>query len=229
MRKWITGISIGALLAIATVAGSSAYFSGGWPETCLEMNDMVEASAQGSGAVGIYQRAFGDRAEVACQRDHLEDVRRAFAWAIDDNGTASGHPTVVLSRNLQAVGATPEEYIREAGFVEGQIVIGGIGSETLPEHIYIPGGRYVVDAFWQRYTCLTAALVNNEISEEHYRRQVLVDDCDSQGYAAASGTYVVPISFGSYAYDGGEYQLVVVTTNNDADSNWGIVLSPVAG
>ena len=229
MRKWITGFSIGALLAIAAAAGSSAYFSGGWPETCLEMNDMVEASAQGSGAVGIYQRAYGDQAEVACQRDHLRDVRRAFAWAIGDNGTAGGQPTVVLSPNLQAIGATAEEYTREAGFVEGQIVIGGIGSETLPDRIYIPGGRYVIDASWQRYTCLTAALVNNEISEEHYRRQVLVDDCDSQGYAAAAGTYVVAISFGSYLYDGGEYQLVVVTKNGDTDSNWGIVLSPVAG
>ena len=214
---------------MAAVGGTSAYINGGWPETCLEMNDMVEANAQGSGAVRIYQRAFGDKAEVACQRDHLQDVRRAFTWAIGDDGTARGQATVVLSPNLQAIGATPEEYIRKAGFVEGQKVIGGIGSETLPERIYIPGGRYVIDARWYRYTCLTAVLVNNEISEENHRRQVLVEDCDSQGYGAAGGTYVVTISFASYAYDGGEYQLVVVTTNAAADSNWGIVLSPVAG
>ena len=83
MRKWITGVSIGALLAIAIAAGSSAYFGGGWPETCLEMNDMVEASPLGSGAVGIYQRAFGDQAEAACQNDHRGDVQGAFAWAFD--------------------------------------------------------------------------------------------------------------------------------------------------
>ena len=51
------------------------------------MNDMVEASEHGSGAVGIYQRAFGDGAEAACQNDHRDDIQRAFAWAI--GGTAS--------------------------------------------------------------------------------------------------------------------------------------------
>ena len=81
MRKWITGFSIGVLLAIAAVASSLAYFRGGWPETCLEMNDMVESSPLGSGAVGIYQRAFGVHAEPACQNDHRGDVQGAFAWA----------------------------------------------------------------------------------------------------------------------------------------------------
>lgn len=45
------------------------------------MNDMVEASALGSGSVGIYQRAFGADADTACRNDHREDVRRAFACA----------------------------------------------------------------------------------------------------------------------------------------------------
>ena len=73
-----------AVLAVLTIGATSAraYFFGGWPETCLEMNDMVEASQYGSGAVGIYQRAFGDGAEAACQNDHRDDIRRAFAWAI---------------------------------------------------------------------------------------------------------------------------------------------------
>lgn len=73
-----------ALLAVLAVGATSVrgYFFGGWPETCLEMNDMVEASPRGSGAVGIYQRAFGSEAEQACRNDHIDDVRRAFAWAI---------------------------------------------------------------------------------------------------------------------------------------------------
>lgn len=90
--------SIAAFLiavAMVSVAGTaSAYFFGGWPETCLEMNDMVEASSRGSGAVGIYQRAFGEDAEAACQRDHRNDIRRAFAWAIGEAPSAetiSGH------------------------------------------------------------------------------------------------------------------------------------------
>ena len=74
-----------ALLAVLVVGATTtrAYFFGGWPETCLEMNDMVEASDRGSGAVGIYQRAFGSEAEAACQRDHRADIQRSFAWAFD--------------------------------------------------------------------------------------------------------------------------------------------------
>ena len=87
MRKWFLGVLVGALLAVAAVGGTSAYINGGWPETCLEMNDMVEASPLGSGAVGIYQRAFGGQAEAACQNDHRDDVRRAFAWAIGGAST----------------------------------------------------------------------------------------------------------------------------------------------
>ena len=75
-------IATGVVAAGLVMGSVGAYIEGGWPETCLEMNDMVEASPRGSGAVGIYQRAFGDQAEAACRRDHLEDVRTAFAWAI---------------------------------------------------------------------------------------------------------------------------------------------------
>ena len=83
MKKKIVALGL-VLIAVsaAAVASVSAYIDGGWPETCLEMNDMVEASPLGSGAVGIYQRAFGDQAEQACRNDHRDDVRRAFAWAI---------------------------------------------------------------------------------------------------------------------------------------------------
>ena len=81
MRRSILAVALAAMVAIG-VTSVSAYIEGGWPETCLEMNDMVEASPLGSGAVGIYQRAFGADAEQACQNDHLRDVQRSFAWAI---------------------------------------------------------------------------------------------------------------------------------------------------
>ncbi len=81
MRKLFIAAIVAAVVAVAVAASVAAYIEGGWPETCLEMNDMVEASPRGSGAVGIYQGAFGDEAEAACQNDHREDIRQAFAWA----------------------------------------------------------------------------------------------------------------------------------------------------
>ncbi len=55
--------------------------SGGWPETCVELNDIVEGQLENEQNVGIYQRVFGDEAETACRRDHADDVRSVFAWA----------------------------------------------------------------------------------------------------------------------------------------------------
>ncbi len=54
-----------------------------WPTACVALNDIVEAHLGNHGNVGIYQRTFGDGAEVACQSDHLDDVRAVFAWAFD--------------------------------------------------------------------------------------------------------------------------------------------------
>ncbi len=87
MNKRLSAACAAAVITAGLMAGSAlGYFKGGWPETCLEMNDMVEASSLGSGAVGIYQRAFNDQysAEVTCRRDHLQDVRGAFSWALDN-------------------------------------------------------------------------------------------------------------------------------------------------
>ena len=92
MRRWFLGVVVGVLVGAAVVGTATAYIEGGWPETCLEMNDMVEASPLGSGAVGIYQRAFGDQAEAACQHDHREDVRHSFGWAFPEASTASTQP-----------------------------------------------------------------------------------------------------------------------------------------
>lgn len=55
--------------------------TGGWPETCVELNDIVEDQLGNDLNVGIYQRAFGEQAEAACRQDHADDVRAVFAWA----------------------------------------------------------------------------------------------------------------------------------------------------
>lgn len=54
---------------------------GGWPTTCVNLNDVVEAHLGNDHNVGIYARTFGDQAEARCQRDHADDVRGTFAWA----------------------------------------------------------------------------------------------------------------------------------------------------
>ena len=53
----------------------------GWPVTCVGLNDVVEGHLGNAGNVGIYQAAFGDQAEPACQNDHRNDVQLAFDWA----------------------------------------------------------------------------------------------------------------------------------------------------
>ena len=54
---------------------------GGWPTTCVELNDIVERHLGNENIVGIYQRTFADYAESVCRIDHREDVKSAFAWA----------------------------------------------------------------------------------------------------------------------------------------------------
>ena len=54
---------------------------GGWPTTCVQLNDIVERHLGNYQNVGIYQRTFDEQAERACQFDHAEDIRRVFAWA----------------------------------------------------------------------------------------------------------------------------------------------------
>ena len=97
MRRFVSVLGVAGLVLVTVIGSASAYFAGGWPETCLEMNDMVEASPRGSGAVGIYQRAFGARAETLCQADHRNDVRGTFGWAF-------GYETVKMSREPDMYG-----------------------------------------------------------------------------------------------------------------------------
>ncbi len=91
------------LICAAIIASLSAIFlatvaAAQWPTTCVELNDIVEAHLGNQGNVGIYQRAFGDGAEQACQNDHRDDVRSAFAW-VNDPGAAINTPAVEFSYN----------------------------------------------------------------------------------------------------------------------------------
>lgn len=53
------------LLGITAVAALAE-----WPTTCVELNDLIEASRGNDENVGIYQRVHGDQAEAACRADH---------------------------------------------------------------------------------------------------------------------------------------------------------------
>ena len=69
--------------ATATESGASGSdLELDWPTTCVELNDIVEGHLGNQGKLAIYQNAFGDQAEAACQNDHRNDVRSVFAWAI---------------------------------------------------------------------------------------------------------------------------------------------------
>lgn len=86
-RDDVAGTFAWALVALnRTGAGDDAStvtvpsVTGGWPETCVELNDIVEGQLENEQNVGIYQRVFGEEAEAACRRDHADDVRSVFAW-----------------------------------------------------------------------------------------------------------------------------------------------------
>ena len=53
---------------------------GGWPTTCVDLNDIVERHLGNDHNVGIYQGTYGNGAESGCQLDHKDDVRATFAW-----------------------------------------------------------------------------------------------------------------------------------------------------
>ncbi len=55
-----------------------------WPTTCVELNDIVEGQLSRDWNAGVYQRVFGDEAEASCQRDHRNNIRETFAWALLD-------------------------------------------------------------------------------------------------------------------------------------------------
>ena len=73
--------TFGWALSVPSRAPAGGPTPGGWPTSCVDLNDIVEAHLNRPGNVGIYQRAYNDEAEGNCRSDHLADVQAAFAWA----------------------------------------------------------------------------------------------------------------------------------------------------
>ena len=63
---------------------STATIVTAWPTSCVALNDIAEAALGNHTNVGIYQRIFVHNfaAESACRKDHRDDVRNTFAWAV---------------------------------------------------------------------------------------------------------------------------------------------------
>ena len=76
---WAFGTSPAATAETPTT--TTAQPDEGWPTTCVNLNDVVEAWLGNNHNVGIYARTFGDQAEARCQHDHADDVRQTFTWA----------------------------------------------------------------------------------------------------------------------------------------------------
>lgn len=70
-----------------------------WPNTCVELNDIVEGHLGNASNVGIYQRVFGagPGAEGACQNDHRADVQSVFAWAFGEGTEGPRGPAPQLT------------------------------------------------------------------------------------------------------------------------------------
>ena len=124
----ILAVFVAVLTLVVALSIASAAPSGGWPTTCVALNDIIEANRGNLDKVGIYQRVHGDQAEQACQNDHGPEVRAAFAWV--------GATPAVASIETQAPISTPTP----------NSSIGGLPSAPRDLRVESSGGGYVVRA-----------------------------------------------------------------------------------
>ena len=103
--RWLRVLGISLCFAVLAVPAASAQ----WPTTCVALNDQSEAALGNYQNVGIYQRVFGDQAEAACQRDHLDNVRRTFWWAIPAP-VVPPPPPIPVPPEIHGVGPNVSEY-----------------------------------------------------------------------------------------------------------------------
>ncbi len=118
----------------------------GWPTTCVQLNDIVEAHLGNHGNVGIYQAVFGDAAEQGCQSDHRADVRGVFAWAFDGATTSAVGPPLSVDELVErarpavryvltSVGCGSAFVVTEDGYVvTNSHVLGGERQAYLGTH-----------------------------------------------------------------------------------------------
>ena len=111
-RLALTAVAVVWLL-IATVSAALAE----WPTTCVELNDLIEASLGNDENVGIYQRVHGDQAESACRQDHRSDGfvfgGRRFQTPAKDNPAAYTQAFVeraIDRHNTEGLQATLDYY-----------------------------------------------------------------------------------------------------------------------
>ena len=111
-RLALTAVAVVWLL-IATVSAALAE----WPTTCVELNDLIEASLGNDENVGIYQRVHGDQAESACRQDHGSDGfvfgGRRFMTPSKDNPAAYTQAFVeraIDRHNTEGLQATLDYY-----------------------------------------------------------------------------------------------------------------------
>ena len=101
----------------------------GWPETCVELNDIVEGQLRNDLNVGIYQRVFGDDAEIACRQDHADDIPTVFAWATPCDvppTTAAGHTAGEADTASATMRERPHGLHASGG--AGEISVAGLSS-----------------------------------------------------------------------------------------------------
>ena len=62
-----------AFFAVSVLVGLSVSTAlAQWPTSCVELNDVIEASRGNHENVGIYERVHGDQAEAVCQSEHRD-------------------------------------------------------------------------------------------------------------------------------------------------------------
>ncbi len=133
---------------------------GGWPTTCVELNDIVERNLENEDNVGIYQRVFLNEADAGCRSDHLEDVQTTFAWARPPNKlspTRSDTPPI-------------------GDFAQSNPALQQLLSR-------LPGLRNHI------YEWLSDGISRHELSAIHYLHNLAVDD-PTLGFRAATSPWV---------------------------------------
>ena len=184
----ILAVFVAVLTLVVALSIASAATSGGWPTTCVELNDIIEAQRGNLDRVGIYQRVHGDQAEPACQNDHRAQIQASFAW-VRATPTAAMIPT-------QAPIATPVP----------SYAVGGL--PTVPRDLRVErsGGGYIVSA--------RPPADGGDLSLLGYRWSVVGAATLSGVVASSGGGFTLRLDDLQH----GDYEVSVIAFNANGDS-----------
>ncbi|MDE2868706.1 MAG: hypothetical protein OXR64_04420 [Chloroflexota bacterium] len=157
MRKIRLAVVIAVAAWLLTVAPALAI----WPTTCVEANDAFEYAAGRLHNVGIYQRVYPDPvvAEAACQNDHRDDLRRAFAWAFRNGQPQStAAPTNLRehpdwSRVRDVAQARSTDFILSPQIADSVIQRGAVDAFLQGVDEGVQYGRWSCDQSWRSMAC----------------------------------------------------------------------------